>query len=394
MTLRIFSPEEARRTGTLKWTGITREDGSPTIGAWVAEMDFGTSPAVAAAMKAAIDEGLLGYQPKWLASAMADATASFQAERFGWSIEPAQVRLVASVLPALEAVIRNLIPEGAPVIVPTPAYMPFLTIPIDLGHPVIEVPSLRGEAADGRGWALDLEGIRRGLEAGAGLVILCNPWNPTGRVLSEAELRAFDGVLDGSDALVFSDEIHSPLVLDDVPFISYARVSGAAAARTVTATAASKGWNIAGLPSAQVILPDDSLAKRWDSFGQRLASGASVIGTIGQITAYTSTDSWQSEVLDYIRLNVDAVEQALANSPIAFTRPEGTYLTWWGFEGLGLEPSPGVAMRELAGIGVNDGKDLGADYSRWARVNLATSHEVVADIIERTLALVSGTSLR
>lgn len=394
MALRIFTPEEARATGTLKWTGITRSDGSPTIGAWVAEMDFGTSPAVAGAMKAAIDEGLLGYQPRWLAPRMAEATAVFQERRFGWGIDPSEVRLVASVLPALEATIRHLVPEGAPVIVPTPAYMPFLTIPVALGHPVIEVPSLRGEAAGGRAWALDLEGIRAGLEAGAGLVILCNPWNPTGRVLDEEELRAFDRTLDGSEALVFSDEIHSPLVLDDTPFLSYARLGEAAAARTITSTAASKGWNIAGLPSAQVILPDEELRSRWDAFGPEIAHGANVIGTIGQITAYTSEDSWQDEVRDYIRLNVDAVEQAIANSPIDFTRPQGTYLAWWGFEGLDLGAPPATALREVAGIGTNDGRTLGADYAKWARVNLATSHEVVAEIIERTLALISGLSLR
>lgn len=393
MTLRIFTPEEARETGTLKWTGITRSDGSATIGAWVAEMDFGTSPAVADAMKKAIDDGLLGYQPRWLQERAAEATAFFQEQRFNWEITPSQVRLASSVLPALQATIRHLVPDGAPVIVPTPAYMPFLTIPPALGHPVIEVPALRGEAAHGHDWALDLEGIRAGLEAGAGLVILCNPWNPTGRVFTQEELRAFDEAMTGSSALVFSDEIHSPLILDNIPFLSYARISEAAAARTITGVAASKGWNIAGLPSAQVIVTNEDLMSRWDAFAPEVARGANVIGTIGQITAYTSEDSWQDEVRAYIRLNVDAVEQAFANSPIDFTRPQGTYLSWWGFEACGYD-SPATDLRELAGIATNDGLTLGKDYAAWARVNLATSHEVVDEIIERSLALITGRTLR
>ncbi len=394
MTIRTFSPEELRRIGSLKWTGITRRNGAPTIGAWVAEMDFGTSPIVADAMKTAIDDGLLGYQPRWLASRIAEATSAFQAERFGWEIPAESVRLSSAVLPALEATIRHLVRPGAPVIVPTPAYMPFLTIPGALDHPVIEVPALRGDAAAGRGWALDLEAIRKGLEAGAGLVILCNPWNPVGRVLSEEELRALDAVVADFDALVFSDEIHSPLVLDEsTPLISYARLGARAAARTVTATAASKGWNIAGLPSAQVILPDEALRERWDVFGEELAHGASTIGTVGAIAAYTSHDPWQDEVREYISANVEAVEVAIANSPIEFTRPEGTYLAWWGFEGLGLGESPARALREFAGIAANDGKTLGRDWSQWARINLATSHEVVAEIIERSLNLIAGASL-
>ena len=89
-------------------------------------------------------------------------------------------------------------------------------------------------------------------------------------------------------------------------------------------------------------------------------------------------------------MNVDAVEAAIAHSPIDFVRPQGTYLSWWGFAGLGLSPSPAIALREQAGIAVNDGKTLGADYADWARFNLACSHETIAEMIDRVLALVAG----
>lgn len=391
--IRTFTPEQLHRTGSLKWTGVTRADGSPTIGAWVAEMDFGTSPRVEEAMTSAIREGLLGYQPTWLAPRIAEATAAFQTRRFGWEITPDEVRLVESVLPALRATIEHLVRPGSPVIVPTPSYMPFLTIPGSLGHPVIEAPSLHGESAGGRGWALDLEGIRAGLEAGAGLVILCNPWNPVGRVLSVEELAELHELVSGYDALVFADEIHSPLVLGEIPFTSYASLGADYAARTVTATAASKGWNIAGLPSAQVILPDEAMRERWDAFGDRVRFGASTIGTLGAIAAYEEPDPWQEEVRHYISLNMEAVEQAIANSPVDFIRPEGGYLSWWGLEGLGLGDNPSATIRELAGIAVNEGATLGRDYSQWARVNFACSHEVTAEIIERMLRLIDGARL-
>ena len=393
MPIRTFTDAELHRVGSLKWTGMTRKDGSPTIGAWVAEMDFGTAPSVAKAMTDCINDGLLGYQPSWLAPKLAEATASFQKRRFGWDLRPDQVRLVTSVLPALELTMTKLMRPGTPVIVPTPAYMPFLSMPTEAGHPVIEVPSLHGDTAGGKGWALDLEGIKTGLEAGAGLVILCNPWNPTGRVFDEAELRALGELVSQYDALVFSDEIHSPLVLDEVPFLSYARLDPRFAAHTVTATAASKGGNIAGLPSAQVILPDEALRARWDEQGQKLHVHASTIGTVGTIEAYENGVEWLDEVRDYIRLNVDALEAAIAHSPIDFVRPQGTYLSWLGFAGLGLNPSPAIALREQAGIAVNDGKTLGADYADWARFNLACSHETIAEMIDRVLALVAGARL-
>ena len=389
MSVRLFSDAHLYHTGSLKWTGITTASGEPTIGAWVAEMDFGTAPEVAEAMKGAIDDGLLGYQPPWLESRVAGATAEFHRRRFGWDLDASHVRLAAAVLPALEATIAHLVRPGAPIIVPTPAYMPFLTIPGKLGHPVIEVPSLRGTRAGGHGWALDLEGIRAGLEAGAGLVILCNPWNPVGRVLRENELRALNDLVADYDALVFSDEIHASLVLDEsVPFVSYASLGPTFAAHTITATAASKGWNIAGLPCAQVILPDESLRERWDAVAAHVRHDANVIGALGTIAAYERGDAWQREVRDLIRSNVDLVEGALAATPIDFVRPEGTYLSWWGFEGVDLGPlSPAATLRERAGIAANEGHTLGSDYSSWARINLACAPDVAARIVERVLAL-------
>ena len=119
MSVRLFSDSHLYRTGSLKWTGITTTSGEPTIGAWVAEMDFGTAPEVAEAMKGAIDDGLLGYQPTWLEPRIAGVTAEFQKRRFGWDVDASHVRLVASVLPALEATIQHLVRPGAPIIVPT-----------------------------------------------------------------------------------------------------------------------------------------------------------------------------------------------------------------------------------------------------------------------------------
>ena len=387
MSLTIPTEDRLRRTGGLKWTGVTASDGSPTIGAWVAEMDFGTAPDVAAAMKGAIDDGLLGYQPTWLEGRVAEALSDFHSRRFGWDVPSHQVRLVESVLPALRATIANLIPAGAPVVVPTPAYMPFLTIPGALDHPVVEVPSHHGEGAEG-GWELDLAGIDAALEAGAKLVILCNPWNPTGRVLTERELRALQAVVSDHDALVFSDEIHSPLVLTDPgAFTSYARLGPEFAAHTITATAASKGWNIAGLPCAQVILPDDELRARWDTFAAGVRHGANTLGALGTIAAYTRGDAWQAEVRRVVESNLDTVEEALADTPIDFTRPQGTYLTWWGFGAVNLGGTPATVLREKAHIATNDGHALGRGWGNWARVNLACSPEVTREIVSRVLAL-------
>ena len=121
-----------------------------------------------------------------------------------------------------------------------------------------------------------------------------------------------------------------------------------------------------------MILPDAALRERWDVFAADVRHDANVIGTVGAIAAYERGDAWQREVKDLIRSNVDLVERALASTPIDFVRPEGTYLTWWGFESVDLGTlSPAATLRERARIAANDGRTLGADYASWARINLA-----------------------
>ena len=176
--------EELRARGGLKWTRY----GPGSLGAFVAEMDTGTAPAVRAALHAAVEAGEFGYLPPGPAAAMAEACAAWQRDRYGWTVAPDDVRPVADVLRGLEIVIGHLTAPGRPVILPTPAYMPFLELPGLLGREILDVPATR---VDGRP-ALDLDGIDAAFRAGGELLVLTNPHNPLGRVFTAR--RAARGV--------------------------------------------------------------------------------------------------------------------------------------------------------------------------------------------------------
>ncbi len=381
MPLLQSTESELLETGSLKWTGMSRKNGQPALGAWVAEMDFGTAPAVEDRVITAIRRGFLGYTPPWTRDAVTDSLVHFQERRFGWTVKPSWVRMSESVLHSMRAMIDGLTRPGSAIVVPTPAYMPFLTIPQSMGREMIPVPSLhtpnvqRPQVEDpAQAWSLDLDGIEAALKKGAGLVTLCNPWNPTGRVLSVPELEALQEVVSRYDALVFSDEIHAPLVFEDpASFVSYASLGPQFAAHTVTAVAASKAWNIAGLPASQVILPDASLRTRWDEAN---ASGSPIaLGAIATVSAYTDGDEWLVEALAQISSNLDLLDQVLAGTMVDYSRPQATYLAWIGFDAYDLDRSPSKILLDDYGVAVNDGEPLGAPYKNWVRLNAAMSRK-------------------
>ena len=381
-TFDSLTPQRMRERGSLKWSQYPGD----VIGAWVAEMDLGTAPAVEAAIHQAMHDGLLGYMPPSVSQAAREEMARYQREAFGWQVEAEQVSLLPDVLSSLNAIITSHTSEGSPVIVPTPAYMPFLEIPGRHGRECIEVRSFARPSRDGSPhWVLDLDGIESAMAAGAGLLVLCNPWNPVGRVLSAAELDAVAALSARHGTVVFADEIHSSLILDPAArHIPYASRPAASADLTFTATAVSKGWNVPGLKCAQLIASGRART-RWeaDAGSAHLAAGASVVGALATIAALREGQDWLGEVRAYIRANKDMVSDALSGlEGIEPTLPEATYLAWLDCRGLGVE-QPARFFRKEAGVAMNEGVTFGRAWSGFCRLNLATGRGIEEETVRR-----------
>jgi cystathionine beta-lyase len=383
---------DLRARGSLKWTGFGRD----TIGAWVAEMDFGTAPEIQAALHAAVDSGGFGYLPPGRRADLALACAQWQQRRYGWAVAPEQVHPISDVLTGLELVIRHFSRPASPVILPTPAYMPFLTIPPLHGRAVIEVPMAR----DGPRYVPDPDGLDRAFRAGGHLLILCNPANPVGRVLTAGELAAITEVVDRHGGRVFADEIHAPLVYPGHHHLPYASTSPAAAAHTVTATGASKAWDLPGLKCAQVIISNPADTGTWLRVGSSSATSASPLGAVAATAAYRSGEAWLAEVLGYL----DRSRQALAGllsaqlPRVGYDPPEGTYLAWLDCRALALagpggpgggEPAAGFFLRR-AGVALTDGAECGRAGRGHLRLNLATPLPVLRRAVTRMAQAVAA----
>lgn len=382
-----LSETTLRENGSVKWTMFP-----DTIGAFVAEMDFGLAPAISGAIKSAVDHGVTGYLPAHLAQDLSVATASWYEQNYGWTVLAERVHHVPDVIHAFELTIERFTEPGSAVIVPTPAYMPFLMVPPMLGREVIEVPSIE---VDGR-MIMDLEGIARAFEQGGGLLVLCNPHNPLGTVFTRDELVALSEVVTAAGGRVFSDEIHAPVVYKPAKHVPYASVSAEAAAHTVTAASASKAWNLAGLKCAQVILSNDEDAALWETFGFWAGHGTATVGVLANTAAYSAGGRWLDTVLDYLdgnrRLLVELVAELLPEARI--TMPEGTYIALIDFRAYGLEGDLSEWFREHAAVAMTDGAACGEAGKGHTRFVFALPRPLLREAIERMGAALSGRASR
>jgi cystathionine beta-lyase len=378
-----LTEEDLRAGGGLKWSRY-----GAAIGAWVAEMDFGTAPAVSRALHAAVDGGRMGYLTDRMAQDMARACAAWYRDRYGWAVPPERISPMADVVAGLQAAIEHFTPPGSAVVLPTPAYMPFLAVPQMLGRELIEVPM----ASDGGRPTYDLDGIGRALDGGAGLVVHVNPHNPLGRVFTAEEQLALAGVVDRSGARVFSDEIHAPLVHPGAVHRPYASLSPVTAGHTVTGTSASKAWNLPGLKAAQLLLGNDADVEHWARVGFLTTHGASSPGVLAHTAADTHGREWLGGVLGYLDRNRRLLAELLADRlpQVRYCPPEGTYLAWLDCRELALPPSPGTFFLERAGVALVDGRECGAPGAGHVRLNLATPTPVLRRIVDRMADAVEG----
>ncbi|HEY2519924.1 MAG TPA: aminotransferase class I/II-fold pyridoxal phosphate-dependent enzyme [Streptosporangiaceae bacterium] len=374
-----ISLAELRRRGSLKWTFA----GPEVLGAFVAEMDFGTAPAVADALRDAMARYAYGYLTPAAASEMSAGVAAWLAGR-GWAVDPARIKPLPDVIKGLEAAITLYSRPGSPVVLPTPAYMPFLTVPPALGRQIIQVPMV----TDGGRLVLDLDGIAAAFRAGGHLLILCNPCNPAGRVYTAGELRAVAAVVDAHGGRVFADEIHAPLVYAGHRHVPYASVSDPAAGHTITALSASKGWNLPGLKCAQLILSNEADEPVWAESAVLYERGTSTLGVVANIAAFAHGQDWLAGVLGYLDGNRTLLADLLAERlpAVRYRLPEGTYLAWLDCRPLGLGDSPGRFFLDRARVLVTDGPAFGDAGRGHVRLNFATPRPILTRIVDQLAA--------
>ena len=368
-----ITAEELFRLGGSKWSRH-----GDALGAFVAEMDFGLAEPIKQVLHQMVDDGLSGYiSPAWDAQ-LKQATADFVGRRYGWQVDTKNVLSAPDVLTGMLITMKHHLAPGARVILPTPAYMPFMFLPQKAGHELVQVPMIRTQTS----WDLDFDAIEAAYQDGD-MFVLCNPHNPIGKVYTREEMERLSEIVDRHHGRVFNDEIHAPLTLNGATHVPYPSVNEVAAGHTLTAMSASKAWNLAGYKCAQIILNDEDLKTAGD-FAFDL-HGTATPGMLSNIAAFNEGEPWLAEVISYLEGNqrrlVELVAEELPGA--VFVANEGTYLSWLDLTALELEGKPSDFFLTRARVALTDGGACGDVGTTSVRLNFGTPRPVMEQLVRR-----------
>ena len=372
-------PIDRRGTDSLKWNLYANTEVLPM---WVADMEFRAPRAMLDALAGRLEHGVLGYTDP--PPALTDAIVSRMQTAYDWNVAGEAVVYLNGVVPALNMVCRAFAAPDQAVATPTPIYHPFLAAPDQQERRIIELEASRDE---GR-WSFPIDAFAEAAEReDIGVLLLCNPYNPVGRVLNRSELEAIVAVCVRHDITLCSDEIHCELILDDLPHLPVASLSEAAARQTVTLMAHTKTFNVAGIAGGFAIIQNDSRRRRFEAVSKGLTAAIGPFVYESMLAAFTRCDEWREALLDYLRGNRDWLEAEVAGiDGVSMTHVEGTYLAWIDVSDLGLDDPK--SYFESFGVGFSPGRQFGDNG--FVRLNFACAQAMLVEAVSRFRAGVAA----
>ncbi len=375
--------DRCRRRIGIKWSRY----GADVLPAWVADMDFDPPPAVLDAIRGHTERGDLGYGP--FAGDLVEHAADWQERRHGWRPETDRIRVFTSALHALEVALWNTTQRGDGVVVFTPIYYPFLDAIAGSGRRRVDVP------LDPVGWRISPDRLADAIDETTRVILFCTPHNPTGRVFDDDEVAAVADVAERHDLLVITDEIWGDLVHPGAVHRPLAIADDRFAGRLVTLGSASKTFNLAGLRTAVAHIDHAPLETALAAMSAHVHGSPSTLGVVGTICAWTQCDGWLTAVQRTLTARRDQlIDRLAADVPtVQFDAPEATYLGWLDFRGSGLGDDPAAALLDRAGVALSSGPMFGPNSAGFARINFATSEQILDEIVDRIADAVAQSSI-
>lgn len=367
---------DRRNTNSLKWEVAEHE-----LPMWVADMDFEAAPEIRAAIQARAAHGVFGYSV--IPEEWAQAYRDWWKNRHDFSMEKDWLIFCTGVIPAISSMVRKLTTPAEKILVLTPVYNIFFNSILNNGRQVLE-SRLRYENGEYR---IDFEDLEQKLaDPQTSMLIFCNPHNPIGKIWGRETLERIGELCWKHHVIAVSDEIHCDLTDPGCSYVPFASVSEHCRANSVTCMAPTKAFNLAGIQTAAVAVPDPVLRhKVWRGLNTDEVAEPNVFAVDAAIAAFTKGADWLDALRAYIRDNrLLAAEYIKEEIPQIEPVPsQATYLLWLNCSKVGSAAEVAAFIREKTGLYLSAGNQYGGDGEAFLRMNIACPRSVLKEGLRR-----------
>ena len=372
-----------RGTNCFKYD-FAREMGMPedVLPLWVADMDFPTAPAVLERLHALAEHGIFGYTG--VKDAYFSAVHNWYAQRFGWETQRSWLVTTPGVVFAIAIAIRAFTQKGDAILIQQPVYYPFANKVTENDRQLVVNPLV---LKNGR-YEMDFADMERKIvDYHVKMLLLCSPHNPVGRVWTKEELLRVGEICQKHGVLVVSDEIHADFTYAGHTHRVFASIKSEFADFTITCTAPSKTFSLAGLQNSNIFIPNRQLRhvykKELSACG---CGGTNSMGMAACQAAYEAGADWLEQLKQYLAGNLAYIRQFLREKlpEIALIEPEGTYLVWLDLRKLGLtEQQQRQLIVQDAKLWLDAGTLFGQGGEGFERINIACPRTTIEQAMQR-----------
>ena len=368
---------DRRNSGSLKWDVCENE-----LPMWVADMDFPAAPEIRAVLESRAAHGVFGY------SVVSDdwygAYIGWWKERHGFAMEKEWLVFCTGVVPAISSMVRKLTTPAEKVLIQTPVYNIFFNSIQNNGREVLESPLSYYEG----NYEIDWDDLERKLsDPQTTLMILCNPHNPVGKIWDRESLARIGELCWKHHVVVVSDEIHCDLTDPGCSYVPFASVSPVCRDNSITCLAPTKAFNLAGLQTAAVAVPNEVLRhKVWRGLNTDEVAEPNAFAVPAAVAAFTKGAGWLDALRQYLRSNKERVREFIGREvpSVRVVNSQATYLLWLDCTHFGRDAEKiATFLRKETGLYLSAGDQYGGNGAGFLRMNVACPRATVEDGLSR-----------
>lgn len=332
----------------------------------VADMEFKVMDEIKDALHKAVDEmNPYGYQA--MSDSYLQSIISWMQRHHHVKVDKDWIVLSHGVVEALVRSVKAYTKENDGVIIFTPVYPPFFKAARSNKTRIVECPLI----LKGQRYEIDFTLFeKQAKQSDNKILILCSPHNPIGKVFTREELARIVSICKENDLILVVDEIHHDCIMEGyvhTNILSFLNVYD----QIILCTAASKSFNLAGLQTSNILIPDEKL--RTSYIGEDHVS-INPLSMAAIECAYRCGDPWIREMMHVVGINYKTAADFFASYfPKAWhSELQGTYLMWVDMNAyFENEDDMFAFLYDEACFIVNKGSTFGKNGEGFMRINLA-----------------------